>query len=335
MESQQSLKEHLAAIVENSDDAIVTKNLDSIILSWNRGAERLFGYSAEEAIGHSITMVIPEDRQLEEVDFVRKLRRGERISNFETIRKRKDGSLVPISLTVSPIRDDSGKIIGASKIARDITLQHRLTEQQRQLLSEMRHRVGNSFAIAGSLLSISARQVETSAELASLMRDRLLALSTAHKKAVFDPTGNVGDSTSLRDLITSILMPFAVGANKTIDVDDLDIDPHAITPLTLVLYELCTNSMKYGALGQPDSALDVVAQRISDRLVIDWQEHCALDPDLDRQPGFGTRMCDSTIRASFEGSITRRFCASGLQIRIDLDLASVEPQAAGVTATSE
>lgn len=112
---------YLAAIVESSDDAIVAKNLDGIITSWNRGAQRLFGYAAEEVIGESITILIPPERLSEEPGILERIRRGEMVDHFETKRRRKDGTLVDISLTVSPVRDATGRIIGASKIARDIT----------------------------------------------------------------------------------------------------------------------------------------------------------------------------------------------------------------------
>ena len=112
---------HLARVVESSDDAIVSKDLNGIITSWNRAAERMFGYSAAEAIGQSIRMIIPEDRQVEEDMVLGRIRAGQGVTHFETIRQRKDGTQVPISLTVSPIYDDAGHIIGASKIARDIT----------------------------------------------------------------------------------------------------------------------------------------------------------------------------------------------------------------------
>ena len=111
----------LAAIVESSDDAIVSKDLNGIITSWNQAAEQMFGYPASEAIGQSIRMVIPADRQGEEDTVLAKIRAGEAVRNFETIRRRKDGTLIPISLTVSPVRDGAGRVIGASKIARDIT----------------------------------------------------------------------------------------------------------------------------------------------------------------------------------------------------------------------
>jgi PAS domain S-box-containing protein len=119
--TESEVRARLASIVESSDDAIVSKTLDGVITSWNRGAERLFGYTAAEAIGQNIFLIIPEDRKAEEHDVLARLRRGERIEHFETIRQTKDGRRVPISLTVSPLRNSEGMIIGASKVARDIT----------------------------------------------------------------------------------------------------------------------------------------------------------------------------------------------------------------------
>ena len=129
----------LAAIVDSSDDAIVSKSLDGIITSWNTSAERIFGYTAEEAVGQHITLIIPPERHAEESDILDRLRRGERIEHFHTIRRRKDGTLLDVSLTISPVRDSSGRIIGASKVARDVTEQKRI---ERELLeSEQRFRV--------------------------------------------------------------------------------------------------------------------------------------------------------------------------------------------------
>ena len=113
--------QRLIAIVESSDDVIVSKDLNGIITSWNAAAERIFGYTAEEAIGQSILMIIPEERRHEETEVLSRIRRGERIDHFETIRKRKDGALIDISLTISPVRDRYGRVIGVSKVARDIT----------------------------------------------------------------------------------------------------------------------------------------------------------------------------------------------------------------------
>jgi PAS domain S-box-containing protein len=111
----------LAAIVDSSEDAIISKSLDGVITTWNKGAQRIFGYSAEEAVGQPITLIIPQDRRDEETHILERLRRGERIEHFETVRIRKNGNPVYISLTISPVKDGHGRIIGASKVARDIT----------------------------------------------------------------------------------------------------------------------------------------------------------------------------------------------------------------------
>jgi len=118
---QSEASRRLAAIIESSDDAIVSKDLNGTIMSWNASAERLFGYTAEEIVGKSIITLIPPDRQHEEPRILEQIRRGQRIDHYETVRRRKDGSLFDISVTVSPLKDEDGKIIGASKIARDIT----------------------------------------------------------------------------------------------------------------------------------------------------------------------------------------------------------------------
>jgi PAS domain S-box-containing protein len=129
----------LAAIVDSSDDAILSKNLDGIISSWNRGAERIFGYTAEEAIGRHITLIVPLERHAEESDILDRIGRGERVDHFHTIRKRKDGGLLDVSLTISPVRDSSGRVIGASNVARDVTAQKEADKALRE--SEQRLRV--------------------------------------------------------------------------------------------------------------------------------------------------------------------------------------------------
>ncbi|HKV79257.1 MAG TPA: PAS domain S-box protein [Candidatus Sulfotelmatobacter sp.] len=122
----------LAAIVTSSDDAIVSKTLDGTIQTWNTGAERIFGYTAKEAVGQHITLIIPPDRYAEEDDILARLRRGERIDHFQTIRMRKDGTFIDVSLTISPVRDSAGRVIGASKVARDITAQKRVEQALRE-----------------------------------------------------------------------------------------------------------------------------------------------------------------------------------------------------------
>jgi PAS domain S-box-containing protein len=127
----EELRSRLAAIVASSDDAIISKTLEGIIVTWNEGASRIFGYTADEVIGKPVTVLIPADRQDEEPAILKRLRAGERVDHFETVRVRKDGTLVDISLTISPVRNAAGEIIGASKIARDISIQKRAEESLR------------------------------------------------------------------------------------------------------------------------------------------------------------------------------------------------------------
>ena len=155
-ESEERLR-WLASIVESSDDAIISKTLDAIITSWNKGAERMFGYTAEEAVGQSVTILIPPDRQHEERTILERIGRGERIEHYETVRQRKDGSLIAISLTVSPIKNVEGRIVGASKIARDLTERKDAEARENMLMAELTHM--NRVAAAGVLSASIAHEV--------------------------------------------------------------------------------------------------------------------------------------------------------------------------------
>jgi two-component system, chemotaxis family, CheB/CheR fusion protein len=157
----EELRARLAAIVESSDDAIISKDLQGVVTSWNGGAERLFGYTAAEAIGRPITIIIPADRLHEEQTILERLKRGEPIEHFETTRVRKGGTTIEVSLTVSPIRDDSGRVIGASKTARDITERKRADEELREadrrkseFLAILAHELRNPLAPIRNALEI-------------------------------------------------------------------------------------------------------------------------------------------------------------------------------------
>jgi two-component system, chemotaxis family, CheB/CheR fusion protein len=153
----------LAAIVESSDDAIIRKNLDGIIETWNFGAEQLFGYTPEEAIGQSVTLLIPHDRMSEEPAILDRIRHGEHIDHYESVRRRKDGSLLDVSLTISPIVDIHGQIVGASKIARDIT-ERKLAEAALikseklaaagRLAATLAHEINNPLQAVTNLMSL-------------------------------------------------------------------------------------------------------------------------------------------------------------------------------------
>jgi PAS domain S-box-containing protein len=148
----------LASIVASSDDAIVGKNLDGIVTSWNKGAERLFGYTEEEAVGKPVMILIPPDQHNEEDMILERIRRGEHIEHYETVRRRKDGSSIVVSLTVSPVKNVEGRIVGASKIARDITERKRAEARERALMAELTSM--NRAATAGELSASLAHELK-------------------------------------------------------------------------------------------------------------------------------------------------------------------------------
>jgi PAS domain S-box-containing protein len=170
----------LAAIVGSSDDAIVSKNLDGVITSWNEGAERIFGFSAEEAVGRHITLIIPSDRREEETGILARLRRGERIDHFDTVRQRKDGSLLDVSLTVSPVKDAAGRIVGASKVARDVSERRRSEEKYRTLAQTLDAEV----RVRTSELEQRNAEVEQQSEQLRDLSRRLLQIQDEERRHI-------------------------------------------------------------------------------------------------------------------------------------------------------
>ena len=205
----------LASIVKSSVDAIISKALDGSITSWNRGAERLFGYTAEEVIGKPVTILIPEDRMSEEPEILDRISRGERIDQYDTVRRRKDGSLIDISLTVSPLKDADGRIIGASKIARDITDRKQAQEQQRLLVNEMQHRIKNSLA---TIQAIATQTLDQHANERDAFVARLHALGSAHDLL----TSKTWERAPLRAIVARVLEPFQEKLNERITIDGPD-----------------------------------------------------------------------------------------------------------------
>jgi two-component system, chemotaxis family, CheB/CheR fusion protein len=308
----------LVSIVESSDDAIVSKDLNGVIATWNKGAERLFGYLAAEVVGKPIMIIIPPDRQAEEADIIRRIQRGERIDHFETVRRRKDGSLVEISLTISPVTDSTGTIIGAAKIARDITDRKRRDEQITLLAREADHRTKNLLALAQATVHMT--QAETPDELKKAVEGRLAALANAHTLLA----RSHWDGADLRDLVAEELRPYRREdePQAVIEGPSLMLGQDAAQAMAVSLHELATNAVKYGALSLPEGRIRVEwrygALR---RLYFRWTESggpAVVGPPQRR--GFGTRVINRMIDSRLNSDVRFHWHTTGLVCEIDLEL---------------
>jgi two-component system, chemotaxis family, CheB/CheR fusion protein len=320
--SEPSAASWLAAIVESSDDAIVSKTLDGTITSWNPAAERLFGYTAEEVIGHPISILAPPDRENEMPANLERIRRGEKVERYDTVRRRKDGSLVDISLTVSPIRDQTGRIVGASKIARDITARKQAEERQRLLTAELSHRVKNLFAVVQVLAERSAAKATSAAECIEAFRGRLQALNLAHNALIAENW----NWASLAPLVQTALEPYlGEGDRIRLDVQDLRLNPEFALTLALGLNELATNAAKYGALASPTGRITLTARveagESGDEFRLLWQEEGGPSVDAPAVAGFGTTMLSQAVEYQHEGKVELDWRQEGLICRLILPLA--------------
>ncbi len=186
----------MAAVVRSSNDAVVTKTLDGIITSWNAAAEQLFGYTSAEAVGKPVLILIPEERRAEEQEILSKIRQDEQVEHYETLRRRKDGSLVPVSLTISPVRNLAGQIVGASKIVRDITEQKRIEDAIKLLNADLEGRV----LARTAALQVMIRELDTFAY--TVAHDLRAPLRTIHSlsEIVLEESSALLPETSRRHL---------------------------------------------------------------------------------------------------------------------------------------
>jgi PAS domain S-box-containing protein len=307
--------QRLVAIVENSDDAIISKDLNGIITSWNAGAERLFGYTAEEAVGEPVTMLIPPEHLDDEPTIIERIRRGDRIDHYETVRRRKDGSLVDISLSVSPIRSLDGRIVGASKIARDITERKRQQEQQALLQREMKHRIKNTIATVQSIASQTLESITP--EERKNFAARLEALANAQDLVTLENWRRA----PLTRVVERALQPFkqTFGPRIATDCPDVWINAERALVLSLVLHELATNAVKYGALSNDRGTLSI--KWLPDRGdgksgTLRWSEAGGPHVLAPSRKGFGSRL----VERALGGEVSFEFRPAGLVLSAELQL---------------
>jgi PAS domain S-box-containing protein len=323
----------LAAIVATSDDAIVSKTLEGRVTSWNAAATRLFGYTPEEIIGESITRIIPPELHDEEKNILAQLRRGEHIDHYETVRVAKDGRRLDVSLCVSPLRDKSGYVIGASKIARDITERKQAEMLQRLLVQELNHRVKNTLATIQAIANQSMRRAKTPAEFVKGFSGRVQALARTHDLL----TQTRLQGAEIMDLVRDqVLLGGQDDRRVEISGPTLMLDAQAAMNLALVVHELATNARKYGALSGPDGRLSVTWEtRTNDerRLVLEWRESASRKIAVPRERGFGTTLIEQTLKAH-GGGASIRYGADGMSGTFTLPLPEQPRPRLGLAVTA-
>jgi PAS domain S-box-containing protein len=309
----------LAAIVTASDDAIISKTIDGRITSWNAAATRLLGYEPDEIIGESILRIIPPELHYEEKEIIARLRRGEHIHHYETVRVTKDGRRVDLSLSLSPLRDRFGRVVGAAKIARDITERKRAEALQHLLLEELNHRVKNTLAIIQAMANQSLRHARSPGDFVSGFNGRVQALARAHD--LLTETGLQGADV-LQLVRDQVLLGGADDSRVACRGPALVLDPQAAVHLALVLHELATNARKYGALSAPEGRLSVEWEVCTDgqrNLEIRWSETGGPQVPAPSRKGFGVTLIERTVQAA-GGESSSRYDSHGLTARISLPL---------------
>jgi PAS domain S-box-containing protein len=333
----------LAAIVESSDDAIVSKSLQGIIMSWNTGAERLFGYTAEEAIGRPITMIIPKERLEEEQRILAQISQGERLEHFETERVTKSGKRIPLSLTVSPIRNSLGQIIGASKVARDITARKQLEAEQEEanrrkdeFLATLAHELRNPLAPIRNALNVLANGSPGSFERVRAIMERqvdhmvrlvddLLELSRITRGKIELRREPVDLGQVVRTAVeTSRPLIDVAGHRLTIDLPSEPLALHADpVRISQILSNLLNNSAKYTPHG---GEIRLTARREGLSVVI-----TVSDNGIGIAPEALPRVFDMFM----QGDSTNRQPEGGLGIGLTLVRSLVQMHGGSVEATSE
>jgi PAS domain S-box-containing protein len=310
----------LASIVENSDDAIVSTNLDGIITSWNKSANWIFGYLSEEVIGRSITILIPPERQHEMDVILERIRHGDRTEHLETICRRRDGHLIDVSMTMLPMRDAEGIVVGVSRIGRDITNRKEREEREHLLMREVNHRAKNMLSVVDAI----ARQTATRDDpehFVDRFSERIQALSANQDLLI----KNAWHGVEIEDLVRAQLAPFADLFSSRIAVSGprLRLNAVAAQAIGLALHELSTNAGKYGALSTDTGRVDVSWDAAEDAFTMGWIEREGPPVSAPQRRGFGTSVMEAIAERSMDGAVDLDYAPSGLVWRLTCRPANV------------
>lgn len=312
----------LNSIIKNSSDAIISRDLYGVITSWNRGAARMYGYSAEEMIGQSLAKLIPADRQENEDAVLGRIRDGEAPEPYETVRRRKDGKLIDVFVTVSPVRDDAGNVIGASKIARDITERKQAQARQELLTQEIQHRTKNLFAVVHSVVARSFAGKKTVREAEEAVLNRLHSLAKTHAMLI----DKDWQGAELADVVGTEMSPYAdrVRANGPCVL----LGAKAAQNFALAIHELATNATKHGALSNSTGRISIEWQldEPAGALIFRWQERDGPPVKPPGAKGFGSAVLEHVMADYFSETPNMNFDPGGVRYEVKCALSAVQPQ---------
>jgi PAS domain S-box-containing protein len=309
----------LAAIVSSSPDAMISISPEGGIASWNGGAQRLFGYPPEEAIGQSFTLIVPGDASEEHGAIFPRALAGEAI-DVETVRLAKGGKPVNVAMTASQMRAPDGTVLGVAAVVRDITQRkrterelHETRDRQRLLINELNHRVKNSLAIVQAIAQQSFKGANSSPEARAAFEGRLAALSAAHDLL----TRENWETASISKVIEDAVAPYRGQKERfAIDGPDLRLPPKTAVSFALALHELATNAVKYGALSINEGRVEIrwkIEREVGvEQLRLVWREIGGPPVKAPEKRGFGTRLIERSLAAEFEGKVTIDFPPEGV-----------------------
>lgn len=322
--------QRLAAIVASSDDAIISKTLDGRITFWNRAACRIFGYEEDEMIGQNILKLIPPELHHEERHVLARLRAGERIDHYDTVRMRKDGRRIDVSLTVSPMRDKTGKVVGASKVARDITERKQEEKAQLLLMGELSHRVKNTLATVQAIATQSLRRSRNPGEFVAGFTGRIQSLAKAHQML----SESRWEGVELGSLVSDQVL-LGIGDERVRTAGPrLGLEPQPALHLAMVLHELGTNARKYGALSTSHGNLSiewrVTGTAEKRELNLRWKESGGPPVTAPTERGLGMILIEESL-AAHGGVVTVEYGPDGLSCMLRLPLPSVKEPAGAYT----
>jgi len=312
----------LATIVATSSDAIISLSDEGIVQSWNPGAEKLFGFASDEIVGKSERILFEEDADQEFDEKYRHLRLGEHVLR-DTVRRRKDGTLIDVAINAAPMRRPDGQIIGFSAIIRDMTERKRVEKHLRVVMRELSHRTKNLLAVIMAMVRQTARSTTEVGVLQSQLIERLQSLSASHDLLVAEDWAGA----SVEELIRAVLQPFVGSTSEALVCSGprVFVNATAAQNLGLALHELATNASKYGALSTRGGRVEASWSFERDaegerRFVINWSEHDGPQVTPPAEKGFGHVVIERVAAQALSASVVYEFPKEGVRWSIALPL---------------